>query len=94
MDVLQNTTRGFFILAADETNPLTGLAGLTVSVELSKNGAAFSSVAPTISDRGDVIYWIAPIPAHRDTLGDIAWKFSAPGAIIAPMPIAGTTSTV
>ena len=84
MDVFQNTARGFFVFADNASAIGTGLAGLTITAEISKGDAAFNVVAPTITDRGDGVYWVSPIAAHRDTLGEVAWKFSADGAIIAP----------
>lgn len=69
--VQQNSTRPF--------NIYFGTAGLTVIATLSKNGGAFNSVSPTITDRSNGYYSIAPIAAHRDTLGENAWLFSASG---------------
>lgn len=82
--VLQNSTLGFYIFASDSTTPTTGKTGLTLTITLSKSGAAASTVAPSQSEIGNGLYWITPIAAHRDTLGEIAWQFSASGAIIAP----------
>src|SRR5690606_16674883 len=59
-------------------------SGLSISVSLSKGGGAFNAVSPTITDLGGGVYWVAPIAAHRDTLGEIAWQFAADGAVIAP----------
>jgi hypothetical protein len=86
---LQNSAAGFYIFASDETAPAEGLAGLagSITVALSKNGGNASAVAPTITQPTGMVpgvYWVAPIAAHRDTLGRIAWSFSAAGAIIAP----------
>jgi hypothetical protein len=85
----QNSAAGFYIFASDETAPAEGLAGLagSITVALSKNGGNASAVAPTITQPTGMVagvYWVAPIAAHRDTLGRIAWSFSAAGAIIAP----------
>ena len=83
-DVLQNTARGFWVLADDASAIGTGMTGLTITAEISKGGAAFATVAPTITERGEGLYWVVPIAAHRDTLGETAWRFAATGAIIAP----------
>lgn len=69
--VQQNSTRPF--------NIYFGTTGLTVTATLSKNGGAFNAVSPTITDRSNGYYSIAPIGAHRDTLGENAWLFSASG---------------
>lgn len=82
--VLQSSTDGFYIFADDATAFGEGLPGLVITVSLSKSGGTFSIVAPTITDLGGGVYWIAPIAAHRDTLGEIAWRFEAAGAVIAP----------
>lgn len=81
--VLQSSTQGFYIFADDADSYGEGLAGLSISVSLSKGGGAFNAVSPTITDLGGGVYWVAPLAAHRDTLGEIAWKFAATGAIIA-----------
>lgn len=83
-DVLQNTARGFWVFADDASAIGTGMTGLTITAEISKGGAAFATVAPTITERGEGLYWIVPIAAHRDTLGETAWRFAATGAVIAP----------
>ena len=83
-DVLQNTARGFWVFADDASALGTGMTGLTITAEISKGGAAFVTVAPTITERGEGLYWVVPIAAHRDTLGETAWRFAATGAVIAP----------
>jgi hypothetical protein len=40
-------------------------------------------VSPTIAELGGGWYRVTPIAAHRDTLGESVWAFSATGAIIA-----------
>jgi len=79
--VKQNSTDGFYVFMADSADLSAGLAGLTLAVTLSKAGATEASVSPTVTDRGDGLYWIAPIASHRNTLGECAWKFTATGAI-------------
>lgn len=82
--ILQNSTAGFYIFASDSTTPTSGKTGLTITTTLSKVGGTANSVSPTITEIGNGLYWVAPIAAHRDTLGEIAWQFSGTGAIIAP----------
>ena len=82
--ILQNSTAGFYIFASDSTTPTSGKTGLTITTTLSKVGGTANSVSPTITEIGNGLYWVAPIAAHRNTLGEIAWQFSATGAIIAP----------
>jgi len=71
LTVQQNTTKAF--------NVYFGVSGLTVTATLSKNGGAFNSVSPGIVDRSNGYYSITPITAHRDTIGENAWLFSASG---------------
>ena len=71
LTVTQNTTKAFSIYF--------GVDGLTVTATLSKNGNAFFSVSPTITPRGNGFYSVLPIAAHRDTIGENAWLFSASG---------------
>lgn len=82
--VLQSSTQGFYVFADDADAYGEGLAGLSITVSLSKSGGTFNTVSPAITDRGGGVYWIAPLAAHRDTLGEIAWRFTAAGAVIAP----------
>jgi hypothetical protein len=82
--MLQNSTRGFPIFADDAGALGTGLAGLTITAKLRKNGGAEDDVEPTITDLGDGVYWVVPDVEDRDTLGFNVWKFTAAGAVIAP----------
>lgn len=83
-DVFQNSTGGFFALMVDPADNVTGVTGLSLTVERSKNGEAFAAVAPTITDRGNGWYWIEPLAADRDTLGQVGWQVSSPGAVTFP----------
>jgi hypothetical protein len=69
--VIQNSAKPF--------NIYFGEAGLTVTATLSKNGGSFNAVSPTITDRSNGYYSITPLAAHRDTIGENAWLFSASG---------------
>jgi hypothetical protein len=70
--VTQNSAKPF--------NIYFGTSGLTVTATLSKNGGSFNAVSPTsITDRGNGYYSITPLAAHRDTIGENAWLFSASG---------------
>ena len=72
---------------ADSANPLVGKTGLagTFVVFIAKDNAAEVSIAPTtILDRGHGWYEVHPSASTRDTLGETAWTFTAPGAIDFP----------
>ena len=80
----QNSAEPFTIFADDSTAIGTGKTGLTITATLCKNGGgSFSAVSPTITELGGGWYRVTPIAAHRDTLGEQVWVFSAAGAIIA-----------
>lgn len=76
----QNVARNVSVLAVDETDHITGLAGLTLTITASKDGAAFASISPTVTDRGNGWYNIALTSSHCDTLGDLAIHATATGA--------------
>lgn len=67
----------FMTQAADH---ITGLAGATLTITISKDGGAFASVAPTVTDRGNGWYAVALTVAHTDTLGDLALRATATSA--------------
>jgi len=68
------------IFMVDETDHVSGLAGLTLTITASKNGAAFGSISPTVTDRGDGWYNLALTTSHTDTLGDLALHITSTGA--------------
>lgn len=84
-DVLQGTARRFKIYMADSTAPITAKTGLTsFTVYLAKDNGAETTVSPSIVERGHGWYEVTPITAHRDTLGENAWTFTAAGAVDFP----------
>lgn len=60
------------ILMVQTSDHITGLAGLTLTITASKDGAAFASITPTVTDRGNGWYNLALTTSHTDTLGDLA----------------------
>lgn len=66
----QNTAANVMVLMTAASDHVTGLAGLTLTITLSKDGAAFASISPTVTDRGNGWYNIALTTSHTDTLGD------------------------
>jgi hypothetical protein len=76
----QSTARNKMIFMVDETDHVTGLAGLTLTITASKDGAAFASISPTVTDRGNGWYNIALTSSHTDTLGDLALHVTSTGA--------------
>jgi hypothetical protein len=76
----QSTTRNLMVFLADSTDHVTGKTGATLTISLSKNGAAFASIAPTVTERGDGWYNIALTTSHTDTVGDFVLHITASGA--------------
>jgi hypothetical protein len=76
----QSTARNLMVLMTDSTDHITGKTGLTLTITASKDGAAFASIAPTVTERGDGWYSLALTTAHTDTLGDFVVHVTASGA--------------
>ena len=79
----QSTARNLMVFLTDSTDHVTGLAGATLTITLSKNGAAFASISPTVTERGNGWYNIALTSSHTDTLGDLVLLAPALGTGIA-----------
>lgn len=75
-----STARNRMVFMTDETDHITGLAGLTLTITSSKNGGAFGSISPTVTDRGSGWYSLALTTSHTDTLGDLALHITSTGA--------------
>jgi hypothetical protein len=76
----QSTARNLMVLMTSSTDHITGATGLSLTITASKNGAAFASISPTVTERGDGWYSLALTTAHTDTLGDLALHVTASGA--------------
>lgn len=76
----KNTAKTIMVLMVDETDHQSGLAGLTLSIQASANGAAFSSISPTVTDRGNGKYSIALTSSHTATSGLLWLEITAAGA--------------
>lgn len=68
------------VFMTDSTDHVTGKTGLTLTCTLSKDGAAFASISPTVTERGDGWYNIALTAAMTDTEGDLALHITSSGA--------------
>ena len=55
-----------------------GRASLTITA--SKDGGAFGSISPTVTERGSGWYSLALTASHTDTLGDLALHITASSA--------------
>lgn len=68
------------IFMVDAIDHITGLPGLTLTITASKNGAAFASITPTVTDRGNGWYTLALTTSHTDTEGALAFHITSVGA--------------
>jgi hypothetical protein len=76
----QSTARNLMVFLTSSTDHVTGLTGATLAITISKDGAAFASISPTVTERGNGWYSIALTTAHTDTLGDFVLRATASGA--------------
>lgn len=80
MLIKQSTARNLLVLVTDSTDHVTGLTGATLTITASKDGAAFASISPTVTERGNGWYSLALTSSETDTLGDLAIHIAASGA--------------
>lgn len=78
--VKQSTAKNVMVLMVDSTDHVTGKAGLTLTITASKNGGAFASISPTVTERGSGWYSLALTASHTDTLGDLALHITGAAA--------------
>ncbi len=76
-DFVQNTARSINIFMADSSG---GKTGLTLAIQISKAGAAFGTITPTVTERTGGWYSLAMLAGHVDTLGDLTFHVTATGA--------------
>lgn len=82
--IKQSTARNVMVFMVDSADHVTPKTGLTLAVSISKNGAAFESISPTVTERGNGWYNIALSASDTDTLGELAGHVTATGADIFP----------
>lgn len=76
----KSTLTNVMVFMTDATDHVTGKAGLTLTITASKDGAAFASIAPTVTGLGDGWYTVELTASHTDTLGDLGLHITATGA--------------
>jgi hypothetical protein len=76
----QSTARNLMVFMADSSDHITGKTGLTLTITASKDGGSFSSISPTVTERGSGWYNLALTTSHTDTLGDLAVHITGTGA--------------
>lgn len=78
--ITQSAARNLMVLMVDSADHVTGKTGLTLTLTLSKDGAAFASISPTVTERGNGWYSVALTSSHTDTVGDLVLHATASGA--------------
>lgn len=76
----QSTARNKLVFMCDSADHITGKTGLTLTITASKDGGAFGSITPTVTERGSGWYSLALTTSHTDTLGDLALHITGAGA--------------
>ena len=79
-ELKQSATANVMVFMSDSTDHITGKTGLTLTVTLSKDGAAFASITPTVTERGTGWYNVALGTGDIDTTGDLIVRATATGA--------------
>lgn len=75
-----STARNVGVFMTDSSDHVTGKTGLTLTITASKNGAAFASIAPTVTELASGWYNVALTSSHTDTAGDLLLHVTATGA--------------
>lgn len=81
----QSTAKNVMVLMVDSADHITGKTGLTLTITASKDGGAFGSISPTVTERGNGWYSVALTASHTDTLGDLALHITGAAADPADM---------
>lgn len=75
-----STSANVMIFMTDSADHVTGKTGLTLTITASKDGAAFASISPTVTERGNGWYSLALDATMTNTLGDLALHVTGTGA--------------
>lgn len=75
-----STAYNIMVFLTASSDHVSGLASATLTITASKNGGAFGSISPTVTDRGNGWYELALTSSHTDTLGDLALHVTATSA--------------
>jgi hypothetical protein len=76
--LLLNQDYTFLIFMSDNTG--AGVTGLTLGVDQSYNGAAFSTISPTVTERADGWYSVTVDSTDLATEGECVFLFYGSGA--------------
>ncbi len=91
----QSTVRNLSVFMTDSADHVTGKTGLTLTITASKDGAAFASISPTVTELATGWYSLALTTTHTNTLGDFALHITGASAdptdalhqVVAELPI-------
>jgi hypothetical protein len=94
----QNTAANITVFLVDSADHRSGKTGATLTVEVSKDGGAFSSISPTVTELSYGWYKLELTSSHTDTQGEITFHITAPDAdpidyqclVVAVNPFTGT----
>jgi hypothetical protein len=97
-----STARSRVVFMVDDTDHVTGKTGLTLTITASKDGAAFASITPTVTELANGWYKLALTTSHTDTLGDFALHITGTDAdptdlvddVVADLPGGSVSSVV
>lgn len=78
--IRQSVAVNIMVFMTDSGDHITGESGLTLTITASKNGGAFTSISPTVTERGSGWYNLALTSSHTDTTGDLALHITGTGA--------------
>jgi hypothetical protein len=73
----QSTARDIDVFMALSSDGKTGALGKTLTVEAGKNGGAFATITPTVTERAYGWYTLTLTTAHVNTLGDLKFHITA-----------------
>lgn len=76
----QSTARNLHVFMTDSSDHVTGKTGLTLTIKASKDGAAFATITPTVTELESGWYSLALTTTHTNTLGDFSLHVTSSGA--------------
>lgn len=76
----QSTAHNVMVLLVSSADHVSPVTGATLNISASKDGAAFASITPVVTERGNGWYSLALTTAHTNTLGDLAMHITATSA--------------
>lgn len=75
-----STTRNVPVLIVQSSDHVTGLTGATLTITASKDGGAFASITPTVTELASGWYSLALTTTHTNTKGSLALHVTAASA--------------